>query len=73
MPNFEKSLEMPIQIDEMICLAEKLSSGISFLRVDFYVINNQIYFGELTFYPASGFGKFIPNEWDKRLGEMINL
>ena len=73
MPNFEKSLEIPAQIDEMICLAEKLSRDISFLRVDFYVVNNRIYFGELTFYPASGFGEFIPNEWDEKLGDMIRL
>ena len=57
----------------MICLAEKLSRDISFLRVDFYVVNNRIYFGELTFYPASGFGEFIPNEWDEKLGDMIRL
>ena len=73
MPNFKKSLEIPAQIDEMIRLAEKLSSDISFLRVDFYVVNNRIYFGELTFYPASGFGEFIPNEWDEKLGDMIRL
>ena len=57
----------------MINLAEKLSQNITFLRVDFYEINGNIYFGELTFYPASGFGKFEPEEWDLKLGNLIDL
>ena len=57
----------------MILLAEKLANGTKFVRIDFYYTNKKIYFGEMTFYPASGFGKFIPDSWDERLGEMINL
>ena len=57
----------------MILLAEKLSKGISFVRIDFYDINNKIYFGEMTFYPASGFGKFIPQEWDLTIGEKLKI
>lgn len=72
-PNFEKKINMPINLDKMIELAEKLSRNILFLRVDFYEIENKIYFGELTFYPASGFGKFVPDEWDKKLGDLIEL
>ena len=57
----------------MIEFSKKLSSKISFLRVDFYEINGNLYFGELTFYPASGFGKFEPKEWDLKLGNLIDL
>jgi hypothetical protein len=57
----------------MMLLAEKLSKNLPFLRVDFYEINNKIYFGELTFYPASGFSKFEPDEWDEKLGNLIDL
>ena len=32
-----------------------------------------MYFGELTFYPASGMGAFVPEEWDEKLGRMLNL
>ena len=42
-------------------------------EVDFYDVNGQVYFGEITFYPASGFGKLIPTEWDNTIGGLIQL
>ena len=57
----------------MLELAQKLSKGTSYLRVDMYQINGKIYFGELTFFPASGFGKFKPEKWDRILGSWIEL
>jgi len=50
-----------------------LSAGIPFLRVDFYEINNRLYFGELTFYPGAGFTAFDPPEWDLTIGSWIEL
>lgn len=64
---------IPKDIYKMFELAEKLSNGLKFARIDFYYTNEKIYFGEITFYPASGFGKFIPAEWDEKLGKMIEL
>ena len=32
-----------------------------------------IYFGEITFFDSAGFGKFEPNEWDKKIGDMLKL
>lgn len=66
-------LEKPAMLDEMLRLAEKLSDGFPFLRTDFYIIDNKIYFGELTFFPASGFGRFSPMEWDYRFGDLLHL
>lgn len=43
------------------------------MRVDFYEINKRPYFGELTFYPGSGFEEFTPDEWDYKLGECLSL
>ena len=74
-PDYKRNLNIPSNVNEMINYAELLASHInsSFVRVDLYNINGQIYFGEITFYPASGFGKFEPKEWDKTIGEWINL
>ena len=72
-PDFDREVPLPKFKDKMIELAEKLSAGYPFLRVDFYEIGDQIYFGELTFYPASGFGPFVPEEWDLILGSWIEL
>ena len=40
----------PYFFDEMCSLARRLSKGIPQVRVDFYFINGQVYFGEMTFY-----------------------
>ena len=66
-------LDKPSNYDLMIELAEKLSKDIPFVRVDFYDIDGKIYFGELTFYPGCGFEEFNPEEWDKKLGDLIKL
>ena len=57
----------------MIHLAELLSCNIPFLRVDFYEIMGRLYLGELTFFPGNGFEEFDPPEWDKILGDWIEL
>ena len=57
----------------MISLAERLSKNEPFLRVDFYNVEGKIYFGELTFYPASGFGKWTPDKADEMIGEYLKL
>lgn len=54
-------------------LASKLSRGIPQVRVDFYQVENRIYFGEMTFYHWSGLKPFEPREWDFKLGEYIKL
>ena len=72
-PKPDKQLVLPKNLGKMISLAEKLSGDIPFLRVDFYNVQGRIYFGELTFSPASGMGKFIPEEWDAILGSWLQL
>lgn len=63
----------PSNLEEMIYIAEKLSKDIPFVRVDLYNIDSKVYFGELTFYPASGIGKFSPDEWSLKLGDLLQL
>lgn len=63
----------PKEMDNMFQLAELLSAGILHVRVDFYIINHQIYFGELTFYQSSGFDLDFTEEADQKLGQLIHL
>lgn len=63
----------PLNFDKMLDLSRQLSADIPFLRVDFYEINGLLYFGELTFFPGSGFTAFDPPEWDHKIGEWITL
>ena len=54
-------------------VAKKLCAGYPQVRVDFYVIDERIYFGEITLSTASGLTHFVPNEWDLKLGQMMKI
>lgn len=66
-------IKKPVQMEEIIALSEKLSKGIPYVRVDWYIINDKPYFGEFTFYTWAGFLRFTPEIWDYRIGEWITL
>lgn len=63
----------PQKLEEMLSMARQLAAGIPHVRVDFYCINGQLYFGELTFFHGSGMEHFRPEAWDERLGKLIKL
>ena len=67
------TIPKPACIDKMFEIAAELSKGIPFVRVDLYVSNGQIYFGEMTFYPASGFDPNRLPETDLYFGSLIKL
>ena len=69
----DKILKKPSRLNEMLELAKILSTNIPFLRCDFYEIKGRVYFGELTFFPASGLEAFEPEEWDYKLGDWLEL
>lgn len=66
-------LKKPVCFDEMIECSRKLSQDIPHVRVDWYIVNGRLYFGELTFYDASGFEPFIPKERELEIGSWITL
>lgn len=72
-PASKIDIPKPVHYDEMVNIAEKLADGIPFVRVDFYEIDGKVYVGEMTFFPGGGFEEFEPQEWDKKLGDFINL
>lgn len=72
-PWSSKEIQKPRGFEEMVKISEKLSQGFPHLRVDLYDINGKIYFGELTFFHFSGNVPFVPNEWDYKIGEWLEL
>lgn len=66
-------LPKPKTFDKMVKFSEILSKGKLFVRVDFYEINGDLYFGELTFFPGSGFEEFTPEKYDYLLGSWLQL
>lgn len=63
----------PVKLNEMVEIARQLSEGIPFARIDLYEVRGRVYFGEITFFPASGFGSFRPKQYNKIIGDLIKL
>ena len=72
-PFSSKEIKKPECLDQMWEYARILSTDLPFARVDFYEVDGKVYFGEITFFPTSGMGKFKPEEWDTTFGDWINL
>jgi hypothetical protein len=73
---FEQELAKPVpkpkNLKKMLDIAQRLSMPFKYVRVDFYNIDGKIYFGELTHFPNSGAGRFIPEKWDYKFGELFD-
>lgn len=66
-------IERPEKLDELLQLSEKLSKGFKFVRTDFYIVQDRIYFGEMTLFHGSGFEKFSPESYNYQFGELLVL
>lgn len=71
--NTDEKLKKPIALEKMVEVARKLSEGFRFLRIDLYNLEGRIFFGEVTFFPAAGMLPFIPEEYDRIIGEYLIL
>ena len=69
----DKKIERPICLDKMLDYARKLSSPFHHARVDFYVVNERLIFGEITFTNGAGFDKFSSYEFDLEMGTKLKL
>ena len=59
-------------INQTFVLSEQLSKGFNFVRIDWLIFQNKIYFNEMTFSPNSGLIPFN-KKWNKKLGSWIEL
>lgn len=65
--------QKPVNFDEMVKIARQLSADISFLRVDFYEVRGKLYVGELTLFPGAGYLVFDPDEYNRIIGDWVDL
>ncbi len=63
----------PKNLEKMFKIAKILSKDIPFIRVDFYEANEELYFGELTFYPSGGFDNKRTEAVEKFLNENLDI
>ncbi|WP_339654716.1 ATP-grasp fold amidoligase family protein [uncultured Maribacter sp.] len=66
-------IKPPARLDKMLELSKKLASPFDYARIDWYDVNDKIYFGEITFHHDSGTRLIEPIEWDYKLGEILKL
>lgn len=69
----KEEIPRPENFDKMLKIARKLSKDFKFVRVDLHNVDGKIYFGEMTFTPASGYMKFSERKYDRILGDMLDL
>lgn len=67
------TVERPAALADLVRLAEALAKDFPYLRVDFYIVGGQLYFGEVTFHPGGGYERILPAEWDVALGVRLRL
>ncbi len=63
----------PHNYDKMLEIAGILSKGWKFVRIDLYEINDKVYFSEITFYPCGGYMPFEPEEYDMKIGKLLQI
>nr|WP_054756821.1 ATP-grasp fold amidoligase family protein [Liquorilactobacillus satsumensis] len=63
----------PVYLDQMLKAAHTLSEDFKFVRTDFYIANNKLVFGELTFSPSAGMDEDIDGELDPLLSKHLVL
>ncbi len=71
--NSARDVACPRSFGDMLRCASILAGGLPFTRVDFYDIDGRAYWGEITFFPASGFGLFRPEGWNTEIGSWLHL
>lgn len=71
-PFSDDGVEPPECLDEMLRLSSILVEGFPQARVDWYVVNNRLLFGEITFFSGAGFDPLDKNS-DELLGSWIDL
>lgn len=73
-PNNTNNVAPPKHLSTMLELAEILAQPFPhFVRVDFFEVGEQVLFSEFTFYSDNGMAPFTPPEWDRKLGDLIQL
>jgi hypothetical protein len=72
-PNYQEEVKRPRHLKEAISIAETLSAELNFIRADLYLLDEQIYFGELTNYPGAGFNPFEPEALERHMGSLLEL
>ncbi|HMK06987.1 MAG TPA: ATP-grasp fold amidoligase family protein, partial [Flavobacterium sp.] len=66
-------IQPPASLERMLAISADVAKLFAYVRVDFYDVDGQLYFGEITQCHGGGFDQMRPIEWDYKFGEMLKL
>ncbi|QZE13428.1 hypothetical protein K4L44_12670 [Halosquirtibacter laminarini] len=72
-PNDMKLIERPVLLDKMLELSEVLAQPFKFVRIDWYISDNRLFVGEMTFHPSSGMVPFKPKSMNRLFGDCLDI
>lgn len=69
----DRPIPRPQNLEKMLHCASLLTKGFPVVRMDMYEVDGKVYFGEMTFTPASGINTFYTDEFLNVLGDLCNI
>ena len=63
----------PPSFDDMKRYGERIAQMFDYVRCDFYDVDGQMYFGEITFHHGGGYDHFAPEKYDLEYGQRLQL
>lgn len=66
-------IQPPASLERMLALSVEIAKLFAYVRVDFYDVDGQLFFGEITQCHGGGFDQMRPIEWDYKFGEMLKI
>jgi hypothetical protein len=66
-------VDRPRDLERMADIAGRIGKAFDFMRVDLYTVGGETWFGEITPYPVSGMGRYLPDSFDIDLGRWWQL
>lgn len=72
-PKYDGEIKKPEKLKEMIEVARTLAKDFIHIRVDLYNIDEEIFFGELTFHHGGGFEPVMPPKYNRVIGDYLRL
>jgi hypothetical protein len=68
-----REIRRPQRLTQMIEASEALAKRFQYVRIDWYLLQERLFFGETTFNHGGGFERILPVEWDYKLGDLLRL
>lgn len=63
-------LKKPKSLEKMLRIAEKLSTGFDYIRIDLFEVEGEVFFGEITPFHQGAMAPITPLDWEYKVGKL---